>query len=457
MARRKSERGTSQSTGSAAFGEDADGKPTGSAAFGAGGADTPLRGALLFGNDPQGNPTGSEAFGQSDSKHPLKGALLFGNDPQGNPTGADSFGQAESAVPLKGALLFGNDPQGNPTGSDTFGGSDDKLPMRGSSAFGAPQLIPERLVRDDIGYDFVGVMLQADDNGIAGIRKSPHDNVRARVLHVLERQLGCEADRLRSGMRESAIPWGRVRRDGGLDRELAYELRRWYSKAPKTVLGVGHVRDVLESMERMHSFVLKCDWDLSPVELAVYWFDELVATGVTTLHNEFRFFVFRSAENQEILAYVDTLTPRRRQQTARIRGPDGSTHATVELLRPGTGDQFDAPGQDQFKALVRDGDGNELFLLTEERATERYFRAKLTTVDTEEVIGKVEDRIKEGSIRALVELDLTVARVIAWGIAAVMADLSRLRRSGWPKAVEEEEEEVESIDVALGPRKHGVG
>jgi len=78
----------------------------------------------------------------------------------------------------------------------------------------------------------------------------------------------------------------------------------------------------------------------------------------------------------------------------------------------------------------------------------------LTIVFQATAFPKVVDLRVDKQIRATVELDLTEPRVIAWGIAAVMADLSRLRRSGWPKAIEEEEVEIESIETALGPRKH---
>ena len=214
--------------GSESFGHDSEGRPTGSEAFGGFEPRAPLKGALLIGNDPQGKPTGADAFGGSEPEAPLKGALLFGNDPHGNPTGAEAFGGSEQKTPLKGALLFGNDPRGAPSGSEAFGGNDPALAFRGAEAFGAAQLVVDKLAKDEMGYDFAGVMLKAEDSGIAGIKKDPRDRVRERVLKVLGRRLKCEPQRLRHGLGEDSIPWGRLRRDGELDRLLAEDLRKLY-------------------------------------------------------------------------------------------------------------------------------------------------------------------------------------------------------------------------------------
>ncbi|MEE8408741.1 MAG: hypothetical protein V3T05_03970, partial [Myxococcota bacterium] len=360
------------------------------------------------------------------------------------------------AQPLRGAILFGNDPRGNPTGAEAFGTADDVLSFRGSEAIGAPQLVPEKLHKDQIGYDLGGRLMQIDEMSMAGIRKDPRDRLRGRVLAVLGRLLACEPDRLRHGLNEQAIPWGRLRRDRSLDKPLAEELRRWYRKAPGETLGIGHVRDLLEGSNRMHSFALHCEWDRAPMLLAVHRGDEIVAYGESAIHVQHNYFVFRDPHGK-VLAYVDTLVPRRRDQTARVRTATGDVVATFALKSPGAGDEI-GPGDHEarFKATINDAAGKPLFVLREERATERYFRAELLLPDSEEPIGSIEDRLRGGKIRTQVELDLVLPRALAWGLAAIAADLSRLRRRGWPDAGKEsDEEQIESVEEALGkPRGH---
>ncbi|MEO0815412.1 MAG: hypothetical protein AAFY60_21315, partial [Myxococcota bacterium] len=229
------------SVGSEAFGSDADGRPTGSAAFGEGDAEFPLRGALLFGNDPEGQPRGSESIGADTEDAPLRGALLFGNDPTGGPRGSESFGGDDSSFPLRGALLFGNDPLGGPRGSEAFGAASLHTPEVGSAALGAAQLVPERITKDPIGYDFKGALLRPDDSTLAGFRKDPLDRIRKRIVDILERRCAIKADDLRHGLGEDALPWGRMRRDEDLDRPLAELMRLWWKKAPGAVLGICHL------------------------------------------------------------------------------------------------------------------------------------------------------------------------------------------------------------------------
>jgi hypothetical protein len=149
----------------------------------------PLVGSEAVGGTADDSPVGSEAVGGKDRSAPLRGALLFGNDPRGNPTGSEAVGGGDEVAPLRGALLFGNDPRGNPTGSAAFGGGDEAIVHRGSAAIGAPQLVPERLHRDSIGYDFVGRLLRVDESSLAGIRKDPQDRLRQRLLEALGRLL----------------------------------------------------------------------------------------------------------------------------------------------------------------------------------------------------------------------------------------------------------------------------
>ncbi len=440
-------------TGSEAFGADADGRPTGSEAFGGAEPQQPLKGALLFGNDPGGNPTGSEAFGGAEGEEPLKGALLFGNDPAGNPTGSEAFGEADARHPLRGALLFGNDPAGGPTGSEAFGGSDPQLAWRGSEAFGAAQLVPERLGRDAVGYDFGGRLLRADADGLAGIRRDPNDHLRERLLRLLGRRLGCEAERLRHGLGEGAIPWGRLRRDRSLDRKLAEELRRWYRRAPGEVLGIGQVRDLLEGSARMHSFTLRCEWDKAMVELQIQRGGEVVGFGTTALHKAFRFFLFRDLDRR-VVGYADALVPRERAQEARIRGPQGEPVAVVRLESPGLAEALAPDAPARFGATILDSEGQPVIRLEEERATERYFRAALRHLPDEAEAGLLEDTLVSGKVRTVVELDVAMPRLVSWGIAAVIADLARLRRQGWPdKPTDGEPEAIESVADALGPRR----
>lgn len=441
------------SLGSRAFGVDSKGRPTGSAAFGGGDLKHPLRGALLFGNDPEGKPRGSEAVGGPDVDDPLRGALLFGNDPQGEPRGAEAFGSPETAAPLKGALLFGNDPKGEPRGSEAFGNSDPAFQFRGSAAVGAPQLLPEKLFKDEIGYDFGGTMLSLDEGSIAGIRKNANDSLRQRVLNLLHRYCGCEVEKLRSGLNEHSIPWGRLKRDTTLDRKLADELRTNYQKAPGSVLGIGHVRDVLEVTERMHTFDIHCDWDLSPLQLSILRRGQPHAYAQSAWHKEHAFLVFRDLEKQ-IISYVDLLYPRKRQQKARVRTCRGQMVGAVQLKNPAADAMLEMQDPARMEAVVLNAQGEVMFRVLEQRASKDYFRASLLAATSDEVVGKIEDRLAGGKIRTHVEVDLPLPSALVWGFAAIFADLARLRRRGWPNLPETEPPpEIETIEQALGPRK----
>jgi len=190
--------------------------------------------------------------------------------------------------------------------------------LSGSEAFGAAQLVPSRLRKDEIGYDFAGVLLTTDEASLAGVRKDPRNRDRERVLAVLCRRLGMVPDRLRHGLGEDAIPWGRLRYDHDLDRELATLLQQQYRRAPGEVLGIAQVRDVLEASERMHSFGIRANWDLAPVRLEIRRRDAPVGQAVSALHKAHAFFAFRDLEGK-LVAYADALAPQRRN-SARAYG-----------------------------------------------------------------------------------------------------------------------------------------
>lgn len=457
--------GTSnQPVGSDAFGKDSKGAHTGSAAFGEGDASHPLRGALLFGNDPKGAPRGSESFGGADAPIPLRGALLFGNDPKGAPRGSEAFGGSDTAMPLRGALLFGNDPKGDPRGSESFG--NDPNVATGSASFGASQLVPDRLFKDDITYDFGGVLLAVDTEGLAGIRKDPRDRIRERVLAVLDRRIHVAADKLRHGLTENSIPWGRLKRDDGMDKQLIERLRDWWKVAPGHVLGVGQTRDVLESMERMHTFEMRCEWDSHPVRLSVLESGGSFATGIGggsggepvayaegMIHKTHEFLAFRTPEKQ-IFAYVDMVVPRDNKQTARIRNADGTLVGTFELTTPAIGETAEGK-RVQLKGTLRDAKERVAFRLVEERSSPKSFLANLLAPETDDKVGRIEDKLSGGKIRTVIEVDLAIPRLLTWAVGALMADLSRLRRAGWPDvpSASTEEEQIESIEDALGPRR----
>lgn len=427
--------------GAAAFGYDALGDPVGSQAIGGPSESHPLRGALLFGNDPRGNARGSEAFGNPDEALPLRGALLVGNDPEGNPRGSEAFGGSERKVPLKGALLFGNDPDGEARGSESIGQATAALQFRGAMAFGAPQLVPDTLYRDAIGYDFGGVLLHADDATLAGIRRDARDRIRQRVLAILRRRLDVEVERLRHGLNEHSIKWGRLRnRRSQLDRALAEDLRRWYRKAPGEVLGIGHVRDLLEESERMHTFTLRCAWDCSPVTLSVVWAGEVVAEAETQHHKEHSYLVFKDSDGV-LLGYADRALTGDRAQAARVRDIHGKAVGSVV---------FSSLAQDgALVATLVDGCDRVLCELHEHRLAPDTFVADL--VQEGEPVGGVEDRLGAGVVACHVELDLGVPQVMAWAFGAILADLARLRRAGWPARADSAEPVVESIEEALGP------
>lgn len=450
--------------GSEAFGHDADGRPTGAAAFGEGDADNPLRGALSVGTAPDGNPTGSAAVGGADGNTPLKGAILIGNAPDGGPTGAGAFGGADAAAPLRGALRVGNAPDGMSTGALAFGNPTLQHQYLGAQAFGAPQLVPRKLYKDTIGYDFGGVLLKADDSSIAGIRKDPRDRIRRRIVALLGRLLDLDVDELRHGLNEHAIKWGALRNpDNGLDKDLAETLRRWYRKAPGEVLGIGHLRDLLEETERMHTFEISCAWDRSPVTLTITWGGEPVAAAETRHHKEHTFFEFKD-DDGTVLAYADTLVPHRGDQIARVRAVDGTTVGTLQLESHGLTpphdkdidkdiDKADAkPKPPRMSATICGRRGEPLLILEEQLSTPKLFVAKLKDPVTDEERGRIEDRLVDGNIRCTIELDLSVPQVFAWALAAIMADLARLRRGGWPEVQPEEEPQIESVREALGAR-----
>lgn len=449
---------SNQVSGAAAFGQHPKGQPSGSEAFGGSDTDMPLRGALLFGNDPQGGARGSEAFGASDSAQPLRGALLFGNDPQGAPRGSESFGGSDTDNPLRGALLFGNDPKGAPRGALLFG-NDPEGQARGSEAFGAGQEVPDRLYKDPITYDFGGVLLTVATEGLAGIRKDPRDRVRERVLSVLTRRLAMEPERLRHGLGENAIPWGRLSRDTDLDKPLAELLRAWWKIAPGHLLGVGQTRDLLEGSERMHTFELRCEWDSRPVRLTVLQPDgtgkeTAVAYAEVALHKQHEFFIFRTPEKM-VFAYVDQVTPRKNAQTARIRNADGTLVGTFELTTPSTTDSVEEGARVRLKGVLKDAADRIAFKLEEERAAPKTFLANLTLADGTTKVGRIEDKLSGGKIRTLIEVDVPMPRLLTWAVGALMADLARLRRTGWPDAPSGpvEDENVETVEQALGPRR----
>lgn len=433
------------SLGSEAFGVDPDGRQTGSAAFGEADDEFPLRGALLFGNDPAGGPRGSEVFGADTEEQPLRGALLFGNDPEGAPRGADAIGGEDTEFPLRGALLFGNDPHGGARGSEAFGSSSTSVPYVGAQAPGAPQLVPERLTKDPIGYDFKAPLLRNDETTYAGIRKDPLDQVRKRIVALLESRLNVNVDDLRHGMNEHAVPWGRLRRDPELDRPLAELMRAWWRKAPGEVLGICHLWELLEESERMHTFELRAAYDQAPRTLNVYWDNELVAWCVATFHKAYQFYLMRDAK-KNVLGYIDRITPRRRGQVAKIRDVKGALVGSFTLETP----TVDADEVELFTGTVRDGEGREVFRLEERRSHEHLFLADLYHSETRRQIGLVDDRTKEKTIETLIELDAQVPRGMAWATATTMADLARFRRQGWPAAEVEADEAVESVQEALG-------
>lgn len=432
--------------GSEAFGNDPEGRPTGSAAFGESDEEFPLRGALTFGNDAKGRPLGSEMIGADTDDAPLRGALLFGNDAQGAPRGSEAFGGDDASIPLRGALLFGNDPAGAPRGSESFGAGTERFPHVGSAALGAPQLLPEKLSRDPIGYDFKGRLLRADDSSFAGIRRDPLDRIRERIVAILSRNCAIRVDDLRHGLNEDAIPWGRLRRDPELDGELARTLRRWWRKAPGEVLGICHVWEVLEDTQRMHTFELSSVADRAPRLYEVRWDDEVVARAVATLHKEHRFYTLKDADHR-LLGYLDQLLPHRRDQVARLRSPAGESVGHF-VLRSESGDDPSAP---TLVGTMFDANRSPLFRLLEKRSAEHIFLGEFFEPHSETPLGGIEDRLKERGVDTLVELDVKTPRSLAWAVAIVMADLARFRRAGWPQEPLEVEESYESIEAALGP------
>lgn len=451
--------------GSEAFGaaQESDGgsDPVGAAAVGGGSAALPLRGAVLFGNDPQGNARGSEAIGASDEETPLRGALLFGNDPKGEARGSEAFGAADAARPLRGALLFGNDPEGEARGSEVFGAATAALQLRGAAAFGGGEQLRERLGKDDLGYDFGGVMLKPDDSSIAGVRRHPQDRHRLRVVHVLHRCLDFDVDLLRHGLNEDSIKWGRLKHDFErlLDHELAEELRRWYRQAPGNVLGIAQVRELLEEHCRMHTFTLTCAWERRPFTLSIYWDGDIHATAEMLYHKELAYFCFKDLDGQ-VLGYADVLEVRDGEQTARIRDIDGrSVGAFVLHALAGDGAKGRTP---RFRATVVDAHGRELCEMREQVASERRFKAVFRHPDNGDEIGRVSDTLHDGEVKSELEFDVSVPHVFAWALAAIVADLSRLRRGGWPgtvaktqpsDAAEEADDELPSIVDELGPSR----
>lgn len=445
---------TTKNVGSDAFGEASTGASSGAGAFGAGDTKQPLRGALAFGNDPEGKPGGAAAFGGGDSSTPLRGALVFGNDPEGGARGAQSFGGVDAAFKLKGALLFGNDPDGKGRGAASFGSPDQRFPFSGASAFGARQAIPERFLKDILGYDFAAPLLQADSGSMAGIRKSPMDTIRQRVLAILDRSLTLELDRLRHGLGETSIPWGRLKRNKKLDKALAEEARLWFRRAPGEVLGIAQTRDLLVSMGHMHTFSLRAEWDNRPIKLSVYEEDELIASAISTQHKSQSFFVFKNPKGENI-AWVDAITPHLRTQSSRIRNREGALVGEIRLV-PSSERSSSKIGDagTKFRAEVLDSSGVEVFRLEEQKVGVRRFVAELRSAEDNSLVGRMDDRLKDGKIRAYIEMDLPLPRLFAWSVAVVMADLARLRRAGWPDAPEDKVEgEIESVEEALGPRR----
>ena len=437
MKRRRKRDRVEPLVGSEAFGHDEEGNPRGSQAFGEGDEENRLRGALLFGNDPDGNPTGSDAFGGSDGDTPLRGALVVGNDPAGNPTGSDAFGGSEGAAPLKGALLFGNDPEGAPRGALAVGNpSMARFQLLGSAAFGAAQDLPEKWVKDTIGYDFGGAILKKDVVSMSGIQRAPLDRVRRRILRVLERTLEMDVDRLRHGLDEHSIKWGRLKSaETTLDRELASLFQEAYRKAPGERLGIGHVWDILEIGERMHSFELRCAWDTRPITLEVGWGTEDLGKVIMRYHKAHAFFECVGTE-QETLGFADTIEMRAEERIARIRTVKGETVGVLVLdshvHADSTEEAEESPPEDLLQWSYRDNRGETLFLIKEERTRTDRFRARIEETGSALEVGRIEDRLDQGRVSMKIEIDLALPAVVVWGIGAMVADMVRLRRAGWP-------------------------
>ncbi|MEO1175175.1 MAG: hypothetical protein AAFX94_24435, partial [Myxococcota bacterium] len=311
---------------------------------------------------------------------------------------------------------------------------------------GAPQLVPERLTKDPIGYDFKAALLRADDTTFAGIRKDPLDQIRKRIVGILAARLSVDVDDLRHGLNERALPWGRLRRDPELDRPLAELMRAWWRKAPGEVLGICHLWELLEESERMHTFELRSTWDQAPRSLSVLWDGELVASCVATFHKAHQFYLMRDAK-KNVLGYIDRVSPRRFAQAAKIRDVRGEPVGTFTLESP----TVDAEEVELFTGTMRDHEDRPVFRLEERRSHEHLFLADLYAPDTQRQIGVVDDRTKEKNIETLIELDAHLPRGLAWATATIMADLARFRRQGWPAAEVAPEEEVESVEAVLGP------
>ena len=274
------------------------------------------------------------------------------------------------------------------------------------------------------------------------------------MLSVLTRRLGVGPDKVRHGLGEHALPWGRLKRDDTLDTKLAELLREWWKVAPGNQLGVGQVLDLLESSDRMHNFELRCEWDTRPVRLTVLPTrgGEPLAFAEGALQKNHEFFVFRTPDKL-VFAYVDIVSPRRNAQTARIRDADGTLVGTFELTTPAVADTVEGK-RVQLKGVLRDADGRVAFRLVEERASSKSFLANLLLPDSDDKVGRIEDKLSGGKIRTMIEVDVGIPRLLVWAVASIMADLARLRREGWPdKPSDPEPEEIESIEQALGPRR----
>jgi hypothetical protein len=396
-------------TGTSAFGADPGGGPTGAQAVGAGDAAHPLRGALAFGNDPAGDPRGAQAVGGADSAHPLRGALQVGNDSEGSPRGAQAFGGQDVTQPLRGALAVGNDASGDPRGSVAVGGADAERPYRGTSAFGSGHGIEERLFKDAVGYDFGATLLIPDAASIAGVRKATSDGLRARVLSLLKSRLDLDRERLRHGLGEDSIKWGRLRDDPSLDRPLAEALRADYRRAPGEVLGIAQVRDVLERTHRMHTFRLSCPWELGTVTFEIEIAGQAVARAESRMHKDHAFFLLQDLRGRP-LCYADRV----RGDSApapRILSITGEALATVALTTA-----------DRLRVSLLDERGRERLAGEEQHGpTDRFL---LTFAEA----GKLADRLG-GAVHAEVQLDVHLAPVLAWAMACILVDLAHQRHT----------------------------
>ncbi|MDP7040450.1 MAG: hypothetical protein QGI45_14935 [Myxococcota bacterium] len=302
------------------------------------------------GGEAEPEARGAAAFGAPEKDVPLKGSLLFGQV-QGKASGAAAFGGEDEEVPLKGTLLFGQHLEDD-VGAAAFGGKDSAYAYKGALAVGASQQFKKEILKDDIGYNFKQAILAPDALSLSGIKKAPEDNVRRKVLEVLNKYFGLMPAQLERGLSREILLRLKARKDETERHQLLALLKKYCVRAPGQCLGVSQTQKILESFGYLHLLQIKADWQQRPLRFEILRHGKLLCEAQETYRGRGSYFHFLDPK-KKIIGYVDYPPfSRTKQSSVRIRRPDKVLVGTIETLQDEAEDAVEP-----FSMQLKDGRG----------------------------------------------------------------------------------------------------